>query len=208
MIPKEKSMTKTSQNNEIIHIAPIQIDSTPTVDTAKITLANLKQAISSSQHRKKISPEEEAKEVLSTLKETIKPITKTEKPKKKKSPIKKVSIKRATIKKKTVVKVKKKIHQTIQPKSSQKIVISKTKVQKSKAEEPMNMDNLPWVQPLGLVEKKEYIINPQKEIQNKEAYDGAGTTKFNKVKKGETDKKELENLKDVQTLGVIKIEEF
>lgn len=207
-LPKEKTVTKKIQNNEVIHIAPIQIPSTPEVDTAETTLANLKEAISSFESSNNISPEEEAKEVLLTLKETIKPITNTEKPKKETSDIKKDPIKTETLKIEKVVKVEKKIHQAIKPKAPKETVTSKTNVQESKVEKEIDMDNLPFVQTLGVVETKEYIVEPQKEVHNKEAYDGAGTAKFNKLNEGNANKEELEHLEFVQTLGVVEIGEL
>lgn len=184
----EKHQTSTQepiQNNKIIHIEPIQIPSTPKIDNEKRTLEDLKLAVSSLEDNAKKSPEEEAQEVLLSLKENIKPIVDTEKPK----------VNKGT----KIVKVQKKTQhpikitppkQEVKQKTVQKVAITKEKNIHTKGS---------MLEKTASAEKDMYMIEADKDIE----YDGIGTIKFNQTYEGEQDEEDLADLDFVQTLGVV-----
>lgn len=218
LLPLNQSIQKPIETDEVIHIEPIKIPATPKVDTAQNTLENLRKAIASIDEKRNVFPEKEAEAILLSLREKIKPVQKPLSPPKKEPVAKKEKIVKKEKVVKKVVEIKEIVKQPIKPKIIQekvkkvkavKIETKKPNMQKvaikevELKEESSDFSHLNFVQTLGVVETKEYIITPQTEAQNEASYDDIPTAKFNQNHEGDESEEALQHLPFAKTLGVV-----
>lgn len=230
LLPKTPSTA-----TQIIKIAPIEITSNHPINTDEETLKNLERALLDAKPQEHISKEEEAQEILLSLKERLnsqvlpthlEPTVEIRTPKVKEvqtpKPIKVISSQVTVTPTKTPVQ-KERQHKEgnipIKALTTKKVANLEKREQKQKMmqqdfhpvalepkEEEIDINSLPLVQTLGVVETKQYVVPVHHKIENKISYDGEETAKFNRSYKGEGSKQELEHLAPVKTLGVVKVE--